>query len=54
MTAILLEKSLMVKAIEDWIKHIFSACFKRARKERKILKDKRPKPSAWDIIKSLA
>jgi hypothetical protein len=41
-------------AIEWWVKTLFDSCFKRAKKERKILKNKCPKPTAWDIIKSLA
>jgi hypothetical protein len=41
-------------AIKDWIKAVSKACFKRAKKERKFLKNKRPKPTTWDIIKSLA
>ena len=41
------------QAINNWIRALFKACFKRAKKERKILKNKCPKPTVWDIIKSL-
>jgi len=41
-------------AVEDWVQHVFKACLKRAKKERKYFKNKTPKPTAWDIIKSLA
>ena len=42
------------QAIKDWVRLLFNACFKRAKKERKILKNKCLKPTTWDIIKSLA
>ena len=42
-----------IHAIRDWITTLFKVCFKRAKKERKTLKNKCPKQNAWDIIKSL-
>ena len=37
-----------------WVQNIFTSCFKWAKKERKYDKNKCPKPTAGDIIQSLA
>lgn len=37
-----------------WVQNIFNSCFKWAKKERKYDKNKCPKPTAGDIIQSLA